>query len=451
MRNETPATAPSHRDILAIAVPIILANSATPLLGLTDIAVIGHFGSVSDLGAIALGNLIFSFLFWGFGFLRMSTSGFVAQAYGRQDVEETVAVVARALLLAVAIGCVLVALQWPLITLALNILGGDASVESVTRDFFFVRIWSAPATLALYAINGLLIGRGLGRQLLRQQLLLNGLNLTLNIFFAGVLGWGARGIALGTVLAEWVTLLVSGYLIWQATRDAIKAVWHRIRPDLFLASKLRALMAANGDILIRTLTLLGGISLFTDQAARFGADTLAANHILLQFTMFSAFFLDGFAFVAESLAGRAFGAGDVKLFRVVVRRSTLLAAATACVLSLIFLFAGPFFIRQLTVMPEVRALATDFLPFCAAYVFTSFAAFQLDGIYIGTTQTRVLRNAALTATGLYVLLCFPLAQQFGNTGLWCAFIAFVFLRAVTLLVSYRRVFGGSTPSQPPPS
>lgn len=440
MKTETPVTAPSHRGILALAIPIILANSATPLLGLADIAVIGHFGSVSDLGAIALGNLIFSFLFWGFGFLRMSTSGFVAQAFGRGDAEETVAVVARALLLAMSIGCVLVALQWPLITVALSILGGDAGVEQVTREYFFVRIWSAPATLALYAINGLLIGRGLGRWLLRQQLLLNGLNLTLNIVFAGLLGWGARGIALGTALAEWLTLLIVGVMLWRETRDTVKAVWQRIRPELFLATKLRALMAANGDILIRTLTLLGGISLFTDQGARIGAETLAANHVLLQFTLFSAFFLDGFAFVAEALAGRAFGAGDRKQFALVVTRSTLLAAATAAILALIFLAAGPFFIHRLTVMPEVRALAIGYLPFCAAYVFVSFVAFQLDGIYIGTTQTRVLRNAALIATGLYVLLCFPLAQQFGNTGLWGAFIAFVCLRGVTLLVWYRRVF-----------
>jgi MATE family multidrug resistance protein len=433
-------TAPSHRDILALAIPIILANSATPLLGLTDIAVVGHFGSVSDLGAIALGNLLFSFLFWGFGFLRMSTSGFVAQAAGRQDVEEAVAVVVRALLLGVVIGCVLIALQWPLITAALWILGGDASVEQVTRDYFFVRIWSAPATLALYAVNGLLIGRGLGRQLLRQQLLLNGLNLLLNIFFAGVLGWGARGIAAGTALAEWLTLLISGTLIWFSTGDAVKAAWHRIRPELFVMSRMRALMAANGDILIRTMTLLGGISLFTDQGARFGADTLAANHILLQFTMFSAFFLDGFAFVAESLAGRAFGAGDRQLFAIVVRRSSQLAAATAAVLALIFLFSGEFFITHLTAMPQVRALAIQYLPFCAAYVFVSFVAFQLDGIFIGTTQTRVLRNAALIATGLYVLLCFPLARWFGNAGLWSAFIVFVALRAITLLVNYRRVF-----------
>lgn len=438
--NRKSIAAPSHRDILALAIPIILANSATPLLGLADIAVVGHFGAVSDLGAIALGNLLFSFLFWGFGFLRMSTSGFVAQAAGRHDVEETIAVVARALLLGIVIGCALIALQWPLITAALWILGGDAAVEQVARDYFFVRIWSAPATLALYAVNGLLIGRGLGQQLLRQQLLLNGLNLVLNIVFAGVLDWGARGIAAGTALAEWLTLLISGTLIWLSSRDAVKAAWHSIRVELFVMSRMRALMTANGDILVRTMALLGGISLFTDQGARFGADTLAANHILLQFTMFSAFFLDGFAFVAESLAGRAFGAGDRRLFAIVVGRSSQLSAATAAILALLFLFSGEFFITHLTAMPQVRALAIQYLPFCAAYVFVSVAAFQLDGIFIGTTQTRVLRNAALIATGLYVLLCFPLARWFGNAGLWSAFIVFVLLRAMTLMASYRRVF-----------
>jgi len=270
--------------------------------------------------------------------------------------------------------------------------------------------------------------------------LLNGLNLLLNIFFAGVLGWGARGIAAGTALAEWLTLLISGALIWHATRDVVKSVWYRIRPDLFVVSKLRALLAANGDILIRTMTLLGGISLFTDLGARFGTDMLAANHILLQFTMFSAFFLDGFAFVAESLAGRAFGAGDRPLFALVVRRTTQLAATTAAILALIFLLSGRFFIEHLTVMPDVRALAIRYLPFCAMYVFVSVAAFQLDGIYIGTTQTRVLRNAALLATVLYVLLCLPLVHWFGNGGLWSAFIVFVVLRAVALMASYRRVF-----------
>lgn len=433
--------APSRRDILALAVPIILANSATPLLGLVDTAVIGHFGSVNDLGAIALGNLLFNFLFWGFGFLRMSTSGFVAQSRGQGDTAHTVAIVARALVLALVIGATLIAMQWPIVTLALTLLGGDSSVEHITRDYFLVRIWSAPATLALYVIMGFLVGCGNGRLLLMAQLVLNGLNLALNIVFAGVLGWGARGIALGTALAEWITLLLACVLAWYWLRGVIRHAWPHVRRELFDIKKLRAVMAANGDILVRTLTLLAGISMFTDQGARFGANTLAANHILMQFIMFSAFFLDGFAFVAESLAGRAFGAGDRCGFAVAVRYSTQLAAMTAACLSLMFLFAGPYFINRITALNDVRELAVQYLPYCAAYVFVSFAAYQLDGIFIGTTRTRVLRNAALVATGLYVLLCLPLVHWFGNAGLWWAFIVFVLLRAVTLLAQYRRTYG----------
>lgn len=440
MKGTADPVAPSRRDILALAVPIILANSATPLLGLVDTAVIGHFGSVEDLGAIALGNLLFNLLFWGFGFLRMSTSGFVAQARGRSDTTQMVAIVARALLLALAIGVALIALQWPIVTLVLKVLGGDSGVEHITREFFFVRIWSAPATLALYVVMGFLVGCGKGRLLLVAQLLLNGLNLALNVLFAGVLEWGARGIALGTALAEWLTLLIICVIAWQRLRSSIMQTWPQVRKELLDVAKLRAVMAANGDILIRTLTLLVGISMFTDQSARFGAQTLAANHILLQFTMFSAFFLDGFAFVAEALAGRAFGADDRTQFRLVVRRSTELAAVTAFVLMLIFLLGGPYFIRGITALADVQVLAIEYLPYCAAYVFVSFAAFQLDGIFIGTTQTRVLRNSALIATGLYAALCLPLAHWFGNTGLWCAFIVFVLLRAITLMVSYRRVF-----------
>jgi len=437
----TPTTpAPSHRDILVMAVPIILANSATPLLGLCDLAVIGHVGSLSDLGAIALGNLIFNFIFWGFGFLRMSTSGFVAQSYGKQNLEDAVAVVARALMLALAIGLVLILLQWPLIGLAQFILGGDPEIERVTREFFYMRIWSAPATLALYVINGLLIGRGLGRHLLLLQILLNSLNLLLNVFFAGILEWGAPGIGLGTALAEWICVFIAAVVIWRSAGERIKPLLLRIRHELFRADKIRTLMAANGDILIRTLTLLGGISLFTDMGARINGQTLAANHILLQFTMFSAFFLDGFAFVAESLAGKAFGAGDRSLFRLVVARSTRLAALMAALLAATLWFFGDFFIGKLTDIPEVRAHAIEFLPFCAAYVFASFAAFQLDGIFIGTTQTRILRNAALTATFIYVLICIPLVSVWGNSGLWSAFILFVCLRAATLLASYRKVF-----------
>ena len=431
---------PTHRQILSMAIPIILANSASPLLALTDIAIIGHFGGVADLSAIALGTLLFSFIFWGFGFLRMSTSGFVAQARGRDDDLDQVATIARGLLLAFAIGIALIALQQPIISIAMRIFGADPETKTIAREFFSIRIWSAPATLALYVLTGFFIGSGAGRALLIAQLVLNGANILLDIFFAGVLQMGARGVAFGTALAEWLTLFIAGAMVWRQLRVKIIAVRAQLRAALFNSQKLRALLAANGDIMLRTLSLLAGFAIFTDQGARFGAATLAANHLLLQLVSFSAFFLDGFAYVAEALVGRAHGANDRLAFRAVVRRSSHLAAATALLLALVLWFAGNFFIDRLTTLEAVRDLAREFLPFCAAYVLLSFAAFQFDGIFIGTTQSRPLRNAAVVSTALFALMAFPLAQQFGNHGLWLAFIGFVVVRALALGAYYPRVF-----------
>ncbi|MDB6063001.1 MAG: hypothetical protein JWM78_3104 [Verrucomicrobiaceae bacterium] len=435
-----PLSAPTHRQILASAIPIILANSATPLLGLTDIAVIGHYGSVSDLGAIALGSLLFSFLFWGFGFLRMSTSGFVAQASGRNDTLELIATLTRALLLAFAIGALLIASQWPIAMAAMKLLGASENVERIARDYFYVRVWSAPATLGLYVLMGFFIGTSNSRFLLIAQLILNGLNIALDILFAGVAGWGARGIAFGTALAEWLTLFIVAAMTWRLLRTRISVA----RPQLFSAlrdqQKWRAIMSANGDILLRTLSLLSGFAIFTGIGARFGEATLAANHLLLQLISFSAFFLDGFAYVTEALVGRAHGAGERHVFALVVKRTTQLAAITAILLMAVLWSGGRYFIERLTSLEAVRIVAINYLPFCAPYILVSFAAFQLDGVFIGATQTRALRNASLIATSLFSAVCFPLAQAFGNMGLWSAFTLFVVLRAVALAAHYPRAF-----------
>ena len=255
---------PTHRQILSMAIPIILANSASPLLALTDIAIIGHFGGVADLSAIALGTLLFSFIFWGFGFLRMSTSGFVAQARGRDDDLDQDATIARGLLLAFAIGIALIALQQPIISIAMRIFGADPETKTIAREFFSIRIWSAPATLALYVLTGFFIGSGAGRALLIAQLVLNGANILLDIFFAGVLQMGARGVAFGTALAEWLTLFIAGAMVWRQLRVKIIAVRAQLRAALFNSQKLRALLAANGDIMLRTLSLLAGFAIFTD-------------------------------------------------------------------------------------------------------------------------------------------------------------------------------------------
>lgn len=441
---------PGHRQILLLALPIILANSATPLLGLVDTAVIGHVGTVVDLGAIALGGLLFNFLFWSFGFLRMSTSGHVAQAMGRRDELAMAVTVARGLLLAAGLGALLIALQWPLREGALALFGASEAVQATTRDYFALRIWGAPATLALYVLMGHFIGRGAGRSLLWAQLLLNGTNILLDLLFAGLLGWGVRGIALGTVLAEWLTLGVVAAMVWRELKPALQGQAAALRRQLASRTEFRQLMQANGDILVRTLALLLGFALFTDQGARFGDVTLAANHILLQLVSFSAFFLDGFAYVTESLAGRAWGSGRRAVFVGVVRRSSQWAAITALALALLLLAGGGSFIQQLTSQQEVQRQALAYLPLCALYVLLSFGAFQLDGIFIGTTRTRPLRNASLLATAAFALLLYPLTALWANLGLWLAFIAFVVIRALALLARYRRSFGLPQGAVPPP-
>lgn len=431
---------PSYRQMLLLALPIILANSATPLLGLVDTAVIGNVGTVADLGAIALGGLLFNFLFWGFGFLRMSTSGYVAQATGRGDALDITATVLRGLVLAIAIGLILILFQWPLLEAAMWLFGAGEQVQETTRAYFKVRIWGAPASLALYVLMGFFIGSGASRRLLLAQLLLNGLNIVLDIVFAGWLGWGARGIALGTVLAEWCTVIVTGAWIGRQLSATVVQQSTELRRMLADRAQLRQIMQANGDILLRTLALLLGFALFTDQGARFGDATLAANHILLQLISFSAFFLDGFAYTTEALAGRAWGSGRYAAFAEVVRRSSWLAAATAILLAIVLLIGGGPFIQQLTDLEEVRQLALRYLPLCALYVLVSFAAFQLDGIFIGTTQTRPLRNASLISTGIFAAAMMPLVALWGNAGLWAAFIVFVLARSMTLAAWYRARF-----------
>lgn len=437
MPNHTPI---KRRLILDKAWPIILANAAVPTLGLVDTAVIGNFGNAAQLGSIALGAIIFSFVYWGFGFLRMGTTGFTAQAMGAGDEVEVRATLGRSLLIALVVGCSIILLQWPLAELAFLLLDSSAAVESAARDYFFIRIWGAPATLATFALTGCLIGLGKTRILLAVQLFLNGLNIILDVYFAGVLGLGVSGIALGTVIAEWSSCLVALALIYRILRQRHhdqESFW--AWPQIMDAHKIRLTLAANTDILIRTLTLVFGFAWFVNQSARFGDITLAANHILLQIVSFSAFFLDGYAFVVESLVGQAFGARNREQFRRAVMLSSQLAGGTALILAVAILLLGQQAVALLTDLEDVRQVADAHIPLAALYVLLAVAAFQLDGIFIGTTRTRAMRNASLLSISLFLLASWPLAKFFGNHGLWWAFIIYVVARALTLLPYYLRM------------
>ena len=423
----------AYRQVIELAWPFILANAAVPVLGLVDTAVIGNLGSAQDLGAVAFGALIFSFVYWGFGFLRMGTTGFVAQAAGDSDHLEARAVLGRALLLAVALGCLIMALQLPIQWLAFTILTGSDDVEQIAQLYFSIRIWGAPATLMGFVGAGFLIGMGYSKIFLSLQAFLNGLNIVLDVLLAGVLGLGAAGIALGTVISEWSTVILGAVVMFRIMRNTSlpgETFWPLEK--ILDYNKLVELLRANLDIMIRTLLLVFSFAFFTNQAAKFGDIALAANHILLQIIAFSAFFLDGFAFAAEGLVGRAVGARDSLLFMAAVKRTSLLAAMSAVILACLVLIFGPDLIAVLTDLAAVREAASSLTYVAAIYILMSVAAFQLDGIFIGASCTRQMRRGAIQSVVLFLLACWLLAPRYGILGLWWAMIAFVILRAVVL-------------------
>ncbi len=430
----------NYKRIIRLAFPIIIANASVPLLGLADTAAIGHTGTVADLGAIALAALVFNFVYWGFGFLRMGITGFIAQAAGAKDTDEIHALLFRSILLGFIIGIFLILLQKPIGETAIKLMSASNEVKSLVRDYFYIRIWGAPATLITYSLLGTLIGMGWTRHLLYVQLFLNGLNILLNILFVVGFGFAVKGIALGTVMAEWLTLFFALYLI--VKKMELSNTWNRIRQlytSIFNKEKIILLFKVNSDIMIRTLALLSGFAWFANQGAQFGDSILAANHVLLQFISFSAFFLDGYAHVAEMLSGKAFGAKNKLRFIREIKHSTILAGYSALILAVAIYIFGDLFISLLTKNVEVQEIATNNILFAAIYIFLSFAAFQLDGIFIGVSKSKEMRNATLMSLLLFIISAYILVDLYENAGLWMAFIIYVIVRALTLGYYYPRI------------
>ncbi len=440
MSARTATVSPTYGQIVRMAWPVILANAATPLLGLVDTAVIGHTRPAAALGAIAIGALVLNFIYWAFGFLRMSTTGFVAQAAGAEDFFAVRAATLRALVTGTALGLGIVILQLPLATVGFHLMEATDEITRLGHDYFTIRVWAAPATLVTFAISGAMIGLGRMRELLALQLVLNGLNIVLDLVFAGVLDGGVRGIAYGTLIAEWTAALYGLSRIIRMLRnqhhDALTFLpWAELRR----LEALRGTFIAQGNIMIRTLAMLAGFAWFTRQGAALGEITLAANHILISLIGFCAFFLDGFALPAETLVGTAKGRRDLALFDHAVARTTLLAAFTALALSLVLVIAGPTIIQAMTNLEAVRSRTGEFLGFAAIYVALSVSAFQLDGIFIGTTHTREMRNASLASAGIFMASSAWLVPTYGPVALWLTFIGYVVVRAITLAFYYPRL------------
>ena len=426
--NEGPRSSITHRTVLAIALPVVVSNVSTPLIGVVDTAVMGRLPDPAYIGAVAVGSLIFTFVFWAFGFLRMGTTGLTAQALGANNADEVVSSLGRALLIAAAIGAALILLQWPVRMIAFSLLEGTERVETLARSYYEIRIWAAPATLANYALLGWFIGIGRTDIGLVLQLVLNIANIALDALFVLVLGWDVRGVAAGTVLAECLAASIGIAIAW---RHARKLHGHWNRASLLASERLKRTFVVNRDIMIRSLALIFVFVWFVAQGAAFGDVTLAANAVLMQFIAVSAYFLDGLAFAAESLIGRAVGAASRVNLVAAMKITTMWAVALAIGACLLIALLGPAIIDLLTIDETTRVVARQYLPWAAVAPFLGVWAFQLDGFFIGATRTSQMRSAMLVS--LLIFLCaWWLLTPYRNHGLWAALHVHYLARIGTL-------------------
>ena len=433
-----------RKQVLLIAGPIILSNISTPLLGLVDTAVIGNLGDSALIGAIAVGALIFNFLFWGFGFLRMGTTGLVAQARGAQDTAEIKASLYRALLLGLLLGIGLVALQQPLAGMVFALIDGSSAVEDAARTYFQIRIWAAPMSLMYLALLGFLLGQQRTHLILGIQILLNGSNIILDLVFVVGLDWGVAGLAAATLVSEVLATALGTLLVIKEVLKATGSLRLSLA-RLFQMTALRRMFSVNRDIMIRTLCLIFVFAWFTNQGAAAGDLLLATNAILMQFVTFSAFFLDGYALAGESLVGNAIGGKNPKLLHGTLKAMTQLGFVTALVLSLGFYFSSVLVIDVLTNVEAVRQSTRDYIYWAVLAPIVSLWCYLLDGVFIGATKTQEMRNAMLLSLGGFLLAWYFLMPLYGNHGLWLSLYVFFILRALSLLGYVPRIFAELRP------
>ncbi|MDJ0827247.1 MAG: MATE family efflux transporter [Rhodobacter sp.] len=422
----------THGRVLKIAVPIMISNATVPILGAVDTGVVGQMGEAAPIGAVGIGAIILTAVYWIFGFLRMGTVGLTSQAHGAGDRAEVSALLMRALMIGVAGGLTMIVLQGPLFWAAFQVSPASAEVEALARDYMAIRVWSAPAAIAVFGITGWLIALERARAVMLLQLWTNGVNIVLDLWFVLGLGWGVEGVAFATFLAEWSAF---GLGLWLC-RSAFQGPAWRDVGLVFNAARLGRMMAVNRDILIRSLLLEAIFVSFLFLGAGFGDVTLAANQILVQFLHVTANALDGFAFAAEALVGQAVGArARGRLRRVAVMASCW---GLVCVVMLASGFAllGGWLIDVMTTAAEVRQSAREFLPYMVAVPMVGLAAFMLDGIFVGATRAADMRNMMAVSFVVYCAAAAALVPTMGNHGLWLALLISFVARGVTLGLRY---------------
>ena len=418
-----------NRRVWTLTLPIIATNVTVPLLGLVDTAVVGRLPGPEYLGAVAIGAVIMNVIYSSLNFLRMGTTGLTAQSYGAGDADQIRSWLARACILSVGLGLILVALQVPILSLSQWVMGASEAVWPLTESYFQIRIWGAPAALLNFALLGWFFGLQNVRAALITQIFLNGLNTVLDIWFVLGLDWGVDGVAYATIISEYAAALL-GFKLAGARLAKLGGQWRwdRIRDT----SRLRRMLSVNGDIFFRSLMLQTAFVIFPSAGTRMGDEILAANALLLQFTAFAAYALDGFANAAEALAGQAVGAGDRNLFRRAVKATTIWSLIFALMFVFAYWLAGVAIIDTLSTVPEVRQTAYEYLPWLMVMPMIAVWSYQFDGVYIGATWTREMRNGMAISLAIYAVALPFAVETWGNHGLWATFTLFLGLRGLTM-------------------
>lgn len=442
-----------NRRILGLALPNIVTNITVPLLGMVDMAIVGHL-SGDHIGAIAIGTQIFNLIYWNFGFLRMGTSGFTAQAFGAERWDETVKILIRACAIAIGIALTLIVLQWPIALVVPLIFEGSDHVLGLALSYFFVRIWAAPATLGMYAIKGWFIGMQDSKTPMWIAIFLNCVNIAASLLFVLVLHWDIAGVALGTVIANYSGLTLGIVFLRkrlkQLTTHNPQLKTHNSQlttiKEALRWADMRRFFKVNGDIFLRTLCLSGVFTFITAASSHISDQILAVDALLLQFFTLFSYIMDGFAYAGESLVGRHIGARQKRHLKLAVRLLILWGLALTAVFTGLYAAFGNQFLHIFTDQQDVIAAAGDYMTWVLVIPVCGFAAFLFDGIFIGATATRTMRNAMFVATAAFFAVYYGLKyytdaatnEHTWNNVLWLAFMVYLTLRGLLQALRVRK-------------
>ncbi len=422
-----------HKAFWLLAGPMIVGNISLALLGLVDTAVVGHLDTAVYLGGVAVGTVIFDFLYWGMGFLRMGTTGIVAQALGKEDATEVRTVLMQSVLVGVSIALIILLFQQPIFSIGLSFLEGSPEVKHYAMVYCQWMIWGMPALMVLFSVYGWLLGTQNAMAVLKVGVFVNIINIVLDIVFFLYMDMDVRGVALATVISQYCGVVISFFIV---RKQLLKQGGEWVVNKILNIEKIKRFLSLNHDIFIRTICLIFVFAFFTRESATYGDNVLAANSILLKFYLLMALALDGFNHAAEALVGKAVGQEDRKLFNYSVSLTLKWSFVFGLFFTLLYWLTGEGMINLLTDLANVRESSLIYLPWMIALPLISVWCFLLDGVFIGATRGKEMRNSMLVCTFVFFLPAWYLFQFMGNHGLWLAFTLFIAVRGVSLGMYY---------------